>query len=50
MENKFIGSKKISEVYPHLKELAHVYGLKLNNVKHFKMLRLLLVNLYNSEL
>ena len=40
----------ISEAYPHLKSVALAYGLKLNNVKEFKFVRLILANLYNREL
>jgi len=40
----------ISEVYPHLKAIASVYGLNLNRVKEFRFARLILANLYNREL
>jgi hypothetical protein len=40
----------ISEAYPHLKMIADSYGLNLNRVNEFKMVRLILVNLYNREL
>ena len=40
----------ISEAYPHLKVIAHAYGLKLNKVKEFKFARIILANLYNREL
>lgn len=45
-----IGKMKISEVYPHLKMIADVYGLNLNRVKEFKFARIILANLYNREL
>ena len=45
-----IGKMTISEVYPHLKDVALAYGLKLNRVKDFKFARIILVNLYNREL
>lgn len=45
-----VGKMKLSEAYPHLKTIAHAYGLKLNRAKDFKLARLLLVNLYNREL
>lgn len=45
-----IGKMTISEAYPHLKVVAHTYGLKLNNAKEFKFARLILANLYNREL
>lgn len=45
-----IGKMRISEVYPHLKTIADVYGLNLNRVKEFKFARIILANLYNREL
>ena len=42
-----IGKMKYSDVKPYLVVIAHTYGLKLNRVKEFKMVRLILVNLYN---
>ena len=45
-----IGKMTISEVYPHLKSIANVYGLNLNRAKEFKLARLILANLYNREL
>ena len=45
-----IGNMKVSEVYPHLKQVADAYGLRLNRAKEFKMARLILVNLYTREL
>jgi hypothetical protein len=45
-----IGKMTINEAYPHLKVIAHAYGLKLNRVKEFKFARIILVNLYNREL
>lgn len=41
---------KFSEVYPHLKEIADMYGLRLNRVDEFRLVRMLLTNLYNSGL
>jgi hypothetical protein len=40
---------KFSEAYPYLKEIADMYGLKLNRVDEFRLARMLLVNLYGSE-
>ena len=40
----------ISQAYPHLKEVALSYGLRLNRAKEFKFARLILANLYNREL
>ena len=45
-----IGKMTISEAYPHLRVIAHAYGLKLNIVREFKFARLILANLYNREL
>jgi hypothetical protein len=45
-----VGKMTLSEAYPHLKAIAHAYGLKLNRAKDFKFARILLVNLYNREL
>jgi uncharacterized membrane protein YcjF (UPF0283 family) len=40
----------ITEAYPHLKSIANLYGLKLNNAKEFKLARTILINLYCREL
>jgi len=40
----------ISEAYPHLKVVAHAYGLRLNRAREFKFARIILANLYNREL
>lgn len=45
-----IGKMTISEAYPHLKNVALTYGLKLNRVRDLRFARLILVNLYNREL
>lgn len=45
-----IGKMTISQAYPHLDNIAKVYGLKLNRVREFRFARLILVNLYNREL
>ncbi len=47
---KTVGKLTINEAYPHLKLIADMYGLKLNRVRDFKLVRILLVNLYNREL
>lgn len=44
-----IGKMKISEVMPHLNDVALIYGLKLNRVSEFKLARKLLANLYYRE-
>ncbi len=45
-----IGKMTINEAYPHLKNVALAYGLKLNRVEDFKFARLRLANLYCQEL
>ena len=50
MNQKTIGQMTISEVYPHLKVIAHAYGLRLNRVKELKFARLILGNLYCRDL
>jgi len=40
----------ISEAYPHLQNIADIYGLKLNRSKEFKLVRIILINLYCREL
>lgn len=50
MNQKMIGQMTISEVYPHLKVIAHAYGLRLNRAKELKLARLILSNLYCRDL
>ena len=50
MNQKMIGQMTISEVYPHLKVIAHAYGLRLNSAKELKFARLILSNLYCRDL
>jgi len=50
IEKKNVGEMTISEIYPYLIKISDQYGLKLNKVKDFKLIRLLLVNLYYSEI
>ena len=45
-----IGKMTLSEAYPHLKDVALAYGLKLNRTKDFKFTRIILANLYSREL
>lgn len=40
----------ISEAYPYLKSVANAYGLRLNRAKDFRLVRLILANLYSREL
>lgn len=50
MNQKTIGQMTISEAYPHLKVIAHSYGLRLNRAKELKFARLILANLYSRDL
>lgn len=45
---KSIGNSTISEMLPHLREVAIAYGLRLNRAKEFRMARIILANLYNQ--
>jgi hypothetical protein len=45
-----IGKMTITEAFPHLKNVALAYGLKLNRAKDFKFARIILANLYSREL
>ena len=45
-----VSKMTITEVFPHLKSIANLYGLKLNRVKEFKLARAILINLYCREL
>lgn len=47
---KRVGEMTISEAYPHLLDIATMYGLELKNLKHFKLAKIILVNRYNREL
>ena len=40
----------ISEAYPHLLVIANTYGLKLNKLKEFKLVKVMLINRYNRGL
>jgi hypothetical protein len=44
---KSIGESTISEMLPHLREVAFAHGLRLNRAKEFKQARIILANLYN---
>lgn len=51
MENnklKTIGQHTLTELLPHIKQICFEYGFKLNNVKHFRMVRKILVQRYYS--
>lgn len=50
MENLEIGKMTISQVLPHLNQIADLYNLKLNHISEFKLARLILINLYTTEL
>lgn len=43
-----IGKMTISQAMPYLKSIASSYGLRLNRSKEFKLVRLILANLYNQ--
>lgn len=43
-----IGKMTISQATPYLKSIASTYGLRLNRSKEFKLVRLILANLYNQ--
>jgi hypothetical protein len=45
-----IGKMTISQATPYLKSIATNYGLRLNRAKEFKLVRLLMINLYCREL
>jgi uncharacterized membrane protein YcjF (UPF0283 family) len=45
-----VSKMTITEVFPHLKSIANLYGLKLNRAKEFKLARAILINLYCREL
>ena len=45
-----IGTSTLSEMLPHLKQVAGLYGLRLYRAKEFKQARMILANLYNREL
>jgi uncharacterized membrane protein YcjF (UPF0283 family) len=50
MEKLEIGKMTISQVLPHLKQIADLYKLRLNHIGEFKLARLILINLYATEL
>jgi len=51
MENKkikTIGQHTISELLPHIKQISFEFGLKMNNSKHFALIRKILVQRHYS--
>jgi len=48
MKIKTIGQHTITELLPHIKEISLQYGLKINNVKDFKLIRKILVQRFYS--
>ena len=44
--NSDIGKMKFSEVFPYLDIIAKSNGLNLKSPRHFKLARLILINLY----
>jgi hypothetical protein len=50
LDNLEIGKMKLSRVLPDLMQIATLYKLKLNRASEFKSARLILVNLYSTDL
>lgn len=48
--NLEIGKMKLSQVLPDLMQIAILYKLNLKIASEFKMARLILVNLYSTDL
>ena len=48
MSFKTIGQHTLSELMPHIKEIALEYGLKVNRVNESKMIRKILVQRFYS--
>lgn len=44
--NKTIGESKLSEILPHLKSIAEIYGLRLNRLKEFRIAKMLFATIY----
>lgn len=45
---KTIGKHTISELMPHIKSVAFEYGLKVNRIKDFNIIRKILVQRFYS--
>ena len=45
---KTMGQHTLAELLPHMKEIAVQYGLKINNVKDFEIIRKILVQRFYS--
>lgn len=45
---KTIGKHTLSELLPHLEEIAFEFGLKLNRVKDFKLVKKILIQRHYS--
>ena len=45
---KTVGQHTLTEVIPHIKEIALQYGLKINRAKDFKILRMILTHRFYS--
>jgi len=43
-----MGQHTITEMLPHIKEISFQYGLKINNVKDFKLILKILVQRFYS--
>jgi|ETNvirnome_2_130_1030620.scaffolds.fasta_scaffold204697_1 hypothetical protein len=50
MNQKFksMGQHTLKELMPHINEIALQYGLKVNNVKEFELIRKILVQRFYS--
>ena len=48
MKIKTMGQHTITEMLPHIKEISFQYGLKINNVKDFKLILKILVQRFYS--
>jgi hypothetical protein len=45
---KNIGQYKLNEIMPHINEIAKQYNLDPSNIKHFEILRKLLIHRFYS--
>ena len=45
---KPIGKHTLTELMPHIKEISFQYGLKINRVKDFEMIRKILIHRFYS--
>lgn len=45
---KTLGQHTLTELMPHIKEVAREYGLKINRTKEFELIRKILVHRFYS--